>query len=171
MKKLAIAFPVLMLVSMHGFASEFDDYATVKRVDPQVVRTNHPRQECTTDYVTSQAPQSSDRSLSGAVIGGLTGAILGNQVGGGRGKTAATAVGAVTGAIVGDRVQNGSGYQTQDRPVQRCHTVDHWEQHNDGYKVTYEYMGHRETTILPYDPGSSIRVHVAVSPQEQGSDD
>ena len=166
MKKLAIMVPMLMLVSINVFADDFDDYATVKRVDPQIVRTNHPRQECYTDYVPNQAPQSSDRSITGAVIGGLAGAVLGNQVGGGRGKTAATAVGAVTGAIVGDRMQNDSGYQPQDRAVQRCRTVDHWEQHNEGYKVIYEYMGHRGTTILPYDPGNSMRIHVSVSPQE-----
>lgn len=44
-------------------------------------------------------------SGAGAIVGGLVGAILGNQVGGGNGKTAATVVGAVGGAVVGNNVE------------------------------------------------------------------
>ena len=40
----------------------------------------------------------------GAVVGGLTGAVVGNQFGSGSGKTAATALGAVIGAMSGAAV-------------------------------------------------------------------
>lgn len=41
----------------------------------------------------------------GAVTGGLAGAILGNQVGGGNGRTATTLLGAAGGAYVGNEVE------------------------------------------------------------------
>lgn len=44
-------------------------------------------------------------SGAGAVIGGIAGGILGNQVGGGSGNTAATIAGAVGGAVVGNQIE------------------------------------------------------------------
>lgn len=44
-------------------------------------------------------------SGAGAVTGGLAGAILGNQVGGGNGRTATTLLGAAGGAYVGNEVE------------------------------------------------------------------
>lgn len=41
----------------------------------------------------------------GAVTGGLVGALLGNQIGSGGGRTAATVAGAAGGAIVGNKVE------------------------------------------------------------------
>lgn len=40
----------------------------------------------------------------GAFLGGILGAVVGNQVGGGNGRVAATAVGAVIGSQVGDNM-------------------------------------------------------------------
>ncbi|MGB2580595.1 MAG: glycine zipper 2TM domain-containing protein [Minisyncoccia bacterium] len=40
----------------------------------------------------------------GAVLGGILGAVVGNQVGGGNGRVAATAVGAIIGSQVGDNM-------------------------------------------------------------------
>jgi outer membrane lipoprotein SlyB len=44
-------------------------------------------------------------SGAGAVVGGLVGALAGNQVGSGGGRTAATVAGGVAGAVVGNRVE------------------------------------------------------------------
>jgi outer membrane lipoprotein SlyB len=44
-------------------------------------------------------------SGAGAVIGGLAGAVAGNQVGSGSGRTAATVAGAIGGAAIGNRVE------------------------------------------------------------------
>lgn len=41
----------------------------------------------------------------GAVIGGLIGAVAGNQIGSGGGRTAATVAGGVAGAVVGNNVE------------------------------------------------------------------
>jgi len=49
----------------------------------------------------------SGNSGAGAVAGGVIGALLGNQIGSGGGRTAATVAGAVGGAVVGNNVESG----------------------------------------------------------------
>jgi uncharacterized protein YcfJ len=109
------------------------------------------------------------RSLGGAIVGGLAGGILGNQVGGGSGRTAATALGAVGGALVGDRVgsnmdNNQSQYASGDRQVRRCNVVNRTVERNAGYDVSYTYNGRTYNTVMPNDPGASMRVNVAITP-------
>lgn len=152
------AFPSAM-------AGEFEDYARVISVKPQIERVNQPRQECRTDYVTVQRPQRND-SVGGAVLGGIAGGLLGNQVGGGNGRTVATAVGAITGAIVGDRIDNGDNVvSSSQQPVQQCRTVDNWTERNAGYYVTYEYRGHTQSSVMPYDPGERVKLRVSITPR------
>lgn len=141
-------------------AADFDDSARVLSVTPQVEQYNQPRQECRTEYV--PAPQS--RSAGGAIIGGIAGGLLGNQVGGGNGRTAATAVGAITGAIVGDRIDN-NGNAGGEQQVRQCRTVDHWESRTNGYAVTYDYHGRSYTSVMPYDPGDRVKLHVSLTPR------
>lgn len=50
--------------------------------------------------------------VAGTAIGGVAGGVLGNQVGGGRGRTAATVAGAIGGALIGNAIERnraGSG--------------------------------------------------------------
>ncbi|CAG2143628.1 outer membrane lipoprotein [Cupriavidus numazuensis] len=51
--------------------------------------------------------------LLGTVIGGAAGGLLGHQVGGGRGQTAATIGGAVVGAVAGNQIEKRAGSNTQ----------------------------------------------------------
>jgi uncharacterized protein YcfJ len=51
-------------------------------------------------------PAPPERSIIAPAVGGVAGAMLGSQVGSGRGRDAATAVGAVAGTVVGDRIAN-----------------------------------------------------------------
>lgn len=151
-------------------SNSFQDWARVTNVRPAYQRVNVPQQQCTNEVVYDQQDsyRSDNRSLGGVVIGGLAGGLLGNQVGGGSGKTAATAAGAVVGAIVGDRISN-NGYRggqqvARGREVQRCYTVDQWEDRLSGYDVTYEYNGRRYTQLMQQHPGNRVRVNVSVSP-------
>ena len=155
-------------------AADFDDYARVINVTPQLEQVNVPRQECRTEYETSQRPpqREQERSAGGAIIGGLAGGLLGSQVGGGNGKIAAAAVGAITGAIIGDRVDNdnnGNNNNSQDRyesrQVRQCRNIDNWETRTTGYAVTYEYNNRTYTSVMPYDPGSRIKLHVSLTPR------
>lgn len=191
LKKSSLAKAVMALFSLGSVitvvqAAEFDDFARVISVTPQVEQINVPRQECRTEYEAAvRHPQrerereyrgENERSAEGAIIGGIAGGLLGSQVGGGNGKIAAAAVGAIAGAIVGDRVENGSNRNNnnydnsrqgsyESRPVRQCQTIDHWETRTSGYAVTYEYHNRTYTSIMPYDPGSRIRLHVALTPR------
>lgn len=57
-----------------------------------------------------------DNSINGGcVIGAIAGGVLGNQVGGGNGKTAMTAIGSVLGCKAGQDVQANSDYRRQQQ--------------------------------------------------------
>lgn len=147
-----------------AFAADYEDFARVMSVMPQVEQVNYPQQECRTEYIPVQRQQ--QRGMGGSIIGGLAGGIIGNQVGGGSGRTAATAAGAIAGAIVGDRLENNDGaVMTEHQPVRQCRTVDNWQSRTNGYAVTYEYHGRTYTTVMPYDPGERMRVRVSVMPR------
>ena len=95
-------------------------------------------------------------NYGGAIVGGLAGGVLGHQVGGGRGKDAATVVGAVLGAIAGDHLGNRNApaqyddgqyasngrYQPAQREVQRCRTV-------------YDVQTASPATLCPMTTGAS----------------
>jgi uncharacterized protein YcfJ len=139
---------------------EYFDEARVIAVTPQTERVNYPRAQCHTEYVRESV---SSRSPVGAIIGGIAGGLLGSQVGKGNGRVAGAAVGAGVGAVVGDRMTSReTGYTT--RPVEHCATVDHWETVTSGYHVTYRYSGRDYTTFTDTDPGNTIRIKVAVAP-------
>jgi uncharacterized protein YcfJ len=114
-------------------------------------------------------PDSAGRPIGGSLLGGIMGGILGHQVGGGNGNTAATAVGAAIGAMVGDRMENPTSSQAHEQTVKRCRQVENYREVVRGYNVTYRYNGRDITTRLPYDPGSSVQVSVAVMPDNRGA--
>ncbi|HTD05268.1 glycine zipper 2TM domain-containing protein [Undibacterium sp.] len=176
LKKTAIISAVASLFGLGASfsvqAADFEDYARVVSVTPQVEQVNTPRQECNTAYETVQRqPQQQERSVGGSIVGGIAGGLLGAQVGNGNGRTAAAAVGAITGAIVGDRVENnnnnGNGGQPvyDQRQVRQCRMVDRWETRTTGYAVTYEYQRRNYTTVLPYDPGTRLKLQVSLTPR------
>ncbi|MFZ6693752.1 glycine zipper 2TM domain-containing protein [Undibacterium sp. SXout20W] len=166
LKKLSIstALIAMTLSASAVHAADFEDYARIINVAPQVEQINIPRQECQTVYENVQQPQ--ERSNAGGIIGGIAGGLLGSQVGNGNGRIAAAAAGAITGAIVGDRVDNNSNPQPDytTRPVRQCRNVDNWQTRTNGYAVTYEYNGRTYTSIMPYDPGSRLRLRVSITP-------
>jgi uncharacterized protein YcfJ len=69
---------------------------------------------------------------------------------------------------VGDRYDNnGRDYgleRVENRPVERCVTVDNWNQVPAGYLVNYEYNGRQYSTVTNQDPGRFIPVQVQVRP-------
>ena len=59
-----------------------------------------------------RSQQQGSTSGVGAVIGGVAGAVLGNQIGGGDGKKLATVVGAVGGAVAGNSIERSRNANT-----------------------------------------------------------
>ncbi|MFC3109477.1 glycine zipper 2TM domain-containing protein [Undibacterium arcticum] len=147
-----------------SFAASFDDIARVINVTPNQERYVQQQQVCDSANIPVSYQGSSDRSAGGSIIGGVAGALLGNQIGGGNGRTVATAVGAIAGAMTGDRLDNrGNGYHGE--PSRSCHWENNVTSRMNGYVVTYDYNGHSYTTVMPYDPGQQIRVSISVSPR------
>jgi len=163
MKSRIAILTALALAATAAQAQDSEDWARVRSVTPQYEQVNNPQQECRTEYVPVSAP--AYHPYAGPVIGGVAGGLLGSAFGKGNGKVAAAAAGAVVGSIVGANVQ---GSQAQaaggTQPVQRCATVDHWENRLSGYQVVYDYAGRSYQTVLPYDPGPKMRVRVSVEP-------
>jgi uncharacterized protein YcfJ len=139
-------------------------YAPVVDVQPVVrrVRVEVPVEHCWDEVVYRARPR---RGARGATIaGGLIGGLVGNQFGSGSGKTAATVAGGLLGAgIAGDVARRGGGYEER---VTRCETgYDlRWEEHVQGYDVTYRYRGRRFTTRTREHPGERIALRLAVTP-------
>jgi len=166
------------------------DYAKVVSVDPIVrqVRVETPRRECWTQTVYEDRYDNRGYRDRGGeqpgtagrmILGGIIGAAIGNQIGHGDGRRAATVAGALIGTAIGhdagSRGQYSSGgqssYSSRDsrpRDVQRCDVryETTYEERIDGYNVVYIYNGQRHTTRMSYDPGERIRVRVDVAPAE-----
>ena len=149
---LAAAAAALLGASAPAGAAE---YATVVSSTPVTSSVAVPRQECVNgEQLVQQQP-----SGAGAVIGAIAGGVIGNQFGHGFGRAAATGLGAVTGSAIGNNVEANANPPTAV-PVQRCRTVNGYENRIVGYDVVYEYHGQRYTTRLPQDPGARLAVDV-----------
>lgn len=150
----------------------FYDETEVVNVEPitRTVRTSIPKRECWQEEVYySDAPIHAADAARNVFIGGIVGGIIGHQFGSGRGKDAATLAGTLIGASVAHgRAKRKAQTYSHERVVteERCRVVEQYqtEERIDGYWVTYRYQGESFTTRMPFDPGSSLRVRVQVSP-------
>ncbi|MET0962688.1 MAG: glycine zipper 2TM domain-containing protein [Noviherbaspirillum sp.] len=166
----AYAPPPAPMAPMAPQPAVFQDNARVLRVSPRIEQVSSPQEECYMDVERVAPVQSNNqgRSLGGAIVGGIAGGILGNQVGGGSGRTAATAIGAVGGALVGENVGSSMNNNQMagpiDRQVRRCNVVNRMVERNAGFDVSYTYNGRTYNTVMPADPGASLRVNVSITP-------
>jgi uncharacterized protein YcfJ len=141
---LVFLFAVAAAASMSANAKEV--MATITNVTPIYSERVQNQQVC--DLVYNDQPQQVNAVNSGSVIGGIAGALLGSQAGGGNGKLALTALGAVTGAMTGDRIVQ----QQRSQPQQVCRVVQRVEQQISSYRVTYQYQLETYQSVLSYDP-------------------
>ena len=170
MNRFILLVPVLATAALTAHADNYTDSyvdtARVRSVQPQYVTV--PRQQCTSQWISETHRVESRHGYGGALVGGVAGAVLGNQVGKGHGREAATALGAVVGAFAGDRVAHGGHrgerYEQVPRQVQSCQTVNELQQRLTGYQVQYDYRGQSFTALMPQDPGPRIQVRVSVAP-------
>lgn len=141
------------------------DYAEVVSVTPvtRIIETSRPERECWQEEVVHEAR--GDSNLGGLILGGVVGGVVGNRFGGGNGKKVATVAGTIAGAAIGQELARGPshGYATYE---DRCRTyrTRHTEERVIGYDVRYRYNGREYLTRADHDPGSHIKVRVAVTP-------
>ena len=65
------------------------------------------------EYMPAGTAAPASTNILGAVVGGLAGAAIGSQIGGGTGRTAATVLGGVAGAAIGNQIaRNQQGVTT-----------------------------------------------------------
>ena len=162
-RKALIALAAVAACAAQAQTPDFFDEARVQRVEPQVETVQVPREECASQWVTDARPAT---NYGGVVIGGVTGALIGNQVARrSHNRDAATAAGAVIGAMAGHGIANRDVQPVgEQREVRSCRTVHDLQQRVNGYLVTYEYRGHVQTIVMPEQPGRTIPVRVSVAP-------
>ena len=169
--------------------NRFNDTAQVirvTRIDNQ--RGSYQRQECWNEQTNNYDEgyyrdrdgrlyrgDNRNNNVGGAVIGGLAGGALANQVGKGDGRTAATLAGVVIGALIGNKVASNNdrpdntNYRQNNGTVRRCRTVGEYGDYGDNggnYNVTYRYAGRTYQTVTRNNPGRSLPVVVDVMPRE-----
>ena len=133
------------------------EYATVV----SVTKVEGPQQVCHDETVVEKRPQEDKHKVAGTAIGAIVGGVIGNQFGGGRGRTVATVGGAVAGGAIGHKVQeNHQNKDTVTRVVKRCHPVAAAEAGRPLYDIVYSYQGQTYQARLDYDPGDRIELPV-----------
>ena len=134
------------------------EYAHVVSATPITQSVAVPRQECfQSEQLVQQQP-----SGAGVVIGAIAGGVIGNQFGHGFGRAAATGLGVVAGSAIGNNAE-AQANPPATVPVQRCRTVQAYEQRTVGYDVVYDYHGQRYSTRLPQDPGERLAIEIRPS--------
>ena len=135
------------------------DYAQVVNVEELTETINTPREVCEDVAVTKKAPVKDEHKIAGTAIGAVVGGLLGNQIGGGSGKTVATVAGAAAGGYAGNKVQgNMQDKDTYTTTERRCHTVTDSHQNVIGYNVTYMIGAQEGTVRMDEKPGNRIPV-------------
>lgn len=173
-----VALTVLALLGGAAHAGDWQrgrhergvDYARVLEVTPVIerVRYREPVEQC---WEVERRAQSSDR-VGATLLGGVLGAVVGHQIGGGDGRRLATVAGAVVGGAIGNEAgarneaRRGYDYDRRVHLEQRCaiHEEARVEERIRAYRVAYRYLGRNYVTELPYDPGPRLRVAVDARP-------
>ena len=139
------------LFSTSAFAVEIT--GRVISSTPVVEQIAVPRQVCSGQTVTTDAPKSG----AGFALGALAGGAAGNAIGNGSGRAVATFIGLVGGGLLGNQIEGGR-QQTQN--VQSCSTQTFYENRASYYNVVYDYQGTQYTVQMPQDPGPTIKLQV-----------
>ncbi|NID05964.1 glycine zipper 2TM domain-containing protein [Luteibacter jiangsuensis] len=136
-------------------------YARVVSVDP-VRETTEGRRECHDEVVTRRAPVKDQHQIAGTAIGAVAGGLLGNQIGGGKGRTLATVAGAVGGGYAGHEIQERrQETNTVTSTVRKCNSVPGSDK-IVAYDVRYEYNGVTRSVRMDHDPGDRVEVQEGV---------
>lgn len=141
-------------------APSAEERGTVISVTPIVEQVRVARRVCNDEPVAVQRQPSG----AGALIGAIAGGAMGNAIGAGSGRAAATAIGLIGGAAVGNSIEAG-GQGTQVQTMRRCTTEDAYEDRTGSYSVVYEYGGRQYTTRMRRDPGRYVQVQVQAAPE------
>jgi uncharacterized protein YcfJ len=147
-------YVVLSIAAAAAGAVHAQEVGRVLSSTPVIQQVQVPRQVCSQQQVAVQQPSTGAGGLMGAIAGGA----VGNQIGSGSGRAAATVLGVLGGVVLGDRIEGGGNTQLQT--VQNCTTQLFYENRAVGYNVIYEYNGRQYQVNLPHDPGPTVQLQV-----------
>ena len=159
-----LMFPVLGLPDSSHY-----DWAKVLDAEPvtQVMRVPHEGEVCWDQQVHRVVPQ--HRSATPLIFGAIIGGVIGNQFGGGSGKTALTMAGAALGSsIAADEQRRRYPSHYYIAKEKRCAIQTDWrsEERIVAWDVTYRYKGEVYQTRMRDAPGERIRIRVDIQPIE-----
>lgn len=155
----AVAVTAIGGVAGYKVLNPEPEFAEVLAVEAVTETTRTPREECSDVVVNEQAPVKDSNRIAGTAIGAVAGGLIGNQIGGGSGRTVATVAGAAAGGYAGNRVQkNLQEKNTVSRVETRCKTVYDSQTKTIGYDVRYR-LGDKEGQVrMEQKPGERIPV-------------
>jgi uncharacterized protein YcfJ len=133
------------------------EYAQVVRVEPVTKAVTVTGQECRNARVTKKKPATDANRLTGTVIGGMVGGVIGHQFGSGGGRILATVAGAPGGD--GDQIRKAGQDKNAVAPDGRdCKMVSRTENQVVAYDVRYRFDGKLGTIRMDHAPGQRIPV-------------
>ena len=128
--------------------------ARVVSSTPVVQQFSVPKRVCSEEQVVVNG----EKSGAGAAMGAIAGGAIGNTMGRGDGRAAATMLGIIGGAIMGDKIEGNPNPQL--RNVQRCTQQMVYESRITGYNVVYEFAGKQYSAIMPTNPGPVVQLQI-----------
>lgn len=142
------------LITLGSPQAQADEFGKVISSTPIIQQVAVPRQVCSNEQVVTPG----QKSGAGAAMGAIAGGAVGNSMGQGSGRAAATMLGIFGGAILGDKIE-GPG-QAEVRNVQNCTQQMFYENRTMAYNVVYEFAGKQYSVQMPTDPGPTVRLQV-----------
>ena len=164
----------VLLLPATVVAAPHYDQAQVIGVEPlyKTVSYETPVETCQMERV-PYASSNERGSVTGPILGAIIGGALGNAVGHKkRNKQVGAVVGAVLGGSIGSDIARQQrrgrsvGVKYRDEHVCQVVTQTHQEEQFAGYNVRYVYAGATYNTVMPQDPGQTMRVRVHVRPAQ-----
>ncbi|MDP3419512.1 MAG: glycine zipper 2TM domain-containing protein [Thiobacillus sp.] len=155
----AIAVTAIGGVAGYKALNSGPEFAEVLAVKAVTETTKTPKEVCEDVVVNEQAPVKDPNRIAGTAVGAVAGGLLGNQIGGGSGKTIATVAGAAAGGYAGNQVQkNMQEKDVVSRTERRCRTVQESSSRTIGYDVRYR-LGEEEGQVrMDHEPGPRLPV-------------
>ncbi len=146
------AFSAVILTGLPVQAQQ--EMARVVSSTPIMQQVPVTRQVCQDEAVT----RGGQKSGAGALMGTIAGGAIGNSIGEGGGRAAATVLGLVGGALLGNSIEGEAPPQTQ--MVRRCYPQADYESRVSGYNVVYEFGGKQYSAQMPSDPGQYVQLQI-----------
>ncbi|MBU3647752.1 MAG: hypothetical protein FGM56_06715 [Limnohabitans sp.] len=156
MKKTSLTALLLITLTsaLSAVSVQAQEVGKVISSTPIIQQVAVPRQVCNNEQVVTQG----QKSGAGAAMGAIAGGAIGNNMGQGSGRAAATMLGLFGGAILGDKIE-GPG-TPEVRNVQNCSQQMFYENRTMAYNVVYEFAGKQYTVQMPQDPGPTVRLQI-----------